>query len=245
MQKTAPILASTVIFVVEENDGLKILLVKRSENLNFAANHFAFPGGKIEPFEINAANNEIILAAKYAAIRETFEEIGILLSRENTENKMALFDEIRIRKEISKEPELFNQKLNEAKQAFDFNKLLPLSRWQPPNEFMPKFDTYFFIYKLKQECELIIDDGELSQAIWISPQMAFENYLNGTMKFVFPTISTISLLAKFNKFAQIENFIKWKTPNLIKGKIIVDNEKTYQIIDQELGYPLYRMEFLS
>lgn len=244
MLEIKPVLASTIIFVVENPDGLRILLVKRSKNLNFAANHYAFPGGKIEPFEILEANNNILLAAKFAAIRETFEEIGISLFDSQGDFK-ALPNEIKKRKEISKNPNLFAQNLNKNKQYFDFKSIIPLSRWQPPDEFTPKFDTYFFIYKVNKEFECLIDNGELSEAIWINPQIAFEKYQDKTMEFVFPTIVTISLLAKFNKFQEIKDFIKWQVPSLIKGKVINENDKKYQIIDSKLGYPLYRMEFLS
>ena len=236
--------AATNILICQTNGVLKILLVKRGDNLKFAAKHYAFPGGKIDESDIKHANDDILKAAKIAAIRETYEEIGILICKKNEIIENAKASEIEIRKQIIKSPEIFIQKLNISIEDIEFNELIPLSRWQPPEPFHPKFDTYFFIKQCDREIEFIVDNSEISTAIWIEPIEAIRRHKKGEMDFIFPTIITINLLAKLNNIKAIKDFIKWNEPPLIKGEIIEENGKTYQTISEELGYPLYRMDFL-
>lgn len=73
--------AATILLAREKNGLLEVLLLKRNKALVFAGGLWVFPGGKIEPSEIEASKDEME-AAKRAAIRETKEEAQISISTE-------------------------------------------------------------------------------------------------------------------------------------------------------------------
>lgn len=68
-------LASTIM-LARDNNGLEVLLLKRNKALAFAGGLWVFPGGKIEPSELERSENELE-AAKLAAARETHEEANL------------------------------------------------------------------------------------------------------------------------------------------------------------------------
>jgi 8-oxo-dGTP pyrophosphatase MutT (NUDIX family) len=78
MIKPSP--AATVAILRDSRDGLEILLLKRHQNLAFAANQWVFPGGRIELSDKLQHTDSPQLIARYAAIRETQEETGLSLT---------------------------------------------------------------------------------------------------------------------------------------------------------------------
>ena len=68
--------AATIMLTREKNGELEVLLLKRNKALKFAAGLWVFPGGKIEPVEIEQGENELE-SAKLAAVRETMEEANV------------------------------------------------------------------------------------------------------------------------------------------------------------------------
>jgi recombination protein RecT len=211
--------ASTLIIIHEDSNGLELLMVKRNPALKFAGGFFAFPGGKIEANDFQ--DNQKLKAAKIAALRECYEEIGFV---PNMYNNSGSFEKI-----IKNYP---------------LESIFPLSRWRPPPEITPKFDTYFFFTKSNQRFVPIVDGKEIIDSIWISPQKAIEKYKTSEMKLLFPTIMTIHLLSKLQSFEAIMRFANWENPPIIQTQSeIVDNKPT-QFIDQSFGYPLYHASFL-
>ncbi len=74
--------AATIMLARDTKEGIEVLLLKRNKALKFAAGLWVFPGGKIEPEEIESGKDDIE-AAKLAAVRETKEEAGIEIDMES------------------------------------------------------------------------------------------------------------------------------------------------------------------
>ena len=70
--------AATIMLARDTKEGIEVLLLKRNKALKFAAGLWVFPGGKIEPDEIERSKDDIG-AAKLAAVRETKEEADIAI----------------------------------------------------------------------------------------------------------------------------------------------------------------------
>lgn len=69
--------ASTVVLIRDGEDGLETLLLKRNQALLFAGGFWVFPGGAIDPADIEAAGDDMEQAARIAAVREAVEEANI------------------------------------------------------------------------------------------------------------------------------------------------------------------------
>jgi 8-oxo-dGTP pyrophosphatase MutT (NUDIX family) len=74
--------AATVILMRDKDLGFEILLLKRNSRLDFHGGHWVFPGGRIDPSDYEKAipQNDIIAAARVAAVRETYEEAGLIIN---------------------------------------------------------------------------------------------------------------------------------------------------------------------
>ena len=79
--------ASTVVLLRDSDSGMETLMLKRNKALMFAGGLWVFPGGALEPTDIEAADGDISKAARIAAAREAEEECGL---RPDTENMVHL-----------------------------------------------------------------------------------------------------------------------------------------------------------
>lgn len=75
--------ASTVVLLREGADGLETLLLRRNKALMFAGGLWVFPGGALEPADLEAAGDDPLLASRIAAAREAEEESGLHPHRED------------------------------------------------------------------------------------------------------------------------------------------------------------------
>src|SRR5436309_3774324 len=73
--------ASTVLLVRDGAEGLQVFMVARHHAIDFASGALVFPGGKVDPEDWALAGGDEETAARIAAIRETYEECGVLLVR--------------------------------------------------------------------------------------------------------------------------------------------------------------------
>ncbi|MBF0453099.1 MAG: NUDIX hydrolase [Candidatus Magnetomorum sp.] len=74
--------AATVILMRDQDDCFEILLLKRNSRLDFHGGHWVFPGGRIdhEDYQQSSLEKDEIDAARFAAVRETFEEAGLSIT---------------------------------------------------------------------------------------------------------------------------------------------------------------------
>jgi len=70
--------ASTVVLLRDSSDGLETLLLKRNKALLFAGGLWVFPGGALDPEDLEAAGGDIVAASRIAAAREAREESGLI-----------------------------------------------------------------------------------------------------------------------------------------------------------------------
>ena len=70
-------LASTVVLLRDTPDGLQTLMLKRNKALVFAGGAWVFPGGALDPEDLDAGNGDVVAASRIAAAREAQEECGL------------------------------------------------------------------------------------------------------------------------------------------------------------------------
>jgi 8-oxo-dGTP pyrophosphatase MutT (NUDIX family) len=199
--------ASTILLLrdgAHENRGeIEVFMMVRHYEIDFASGALVFPGGSVEK-----SDHEIIahpelysggdgcdalgLSFRIAAIRETFEESGILLARPR-ESK-ALVDARRAseieaahRALLCEGKTTFLQVLLDNGLWLALDELVPYAHWITPEGMPKRFDTWFFLAAAPPEQLGAHDGKESTDSIWVSPREALEGGESGRFKLPFPT----------------------------------------------------------
>jgi len=204
--------AATTVLIRDDRGELEVLLMKRTRSAGFVPGAYVFPGGRVDRADsaqplMNgvgpiswAADHEFSFGV--AALRETFEEAGILLARANSgvwaaeELDRLVLDRGRaglLAGEFS-----FHQLLTELDLTLSLDDLVPIAHWITPVEEPRRFDTLFFLAPLPAGSEVEPDPREMVDAIWISPSEALAEFRDGRLPMVFPTVVTLESLVGFD-----------------------------------------------
>ncbi|WP_372964138.1 MBL fold metallo-hydrolase [Marinobacter sp.] len=239
--------AATLALTRDTSNGIEVLLLQRTWDAIFLPGYFVFPGGAVNEQEPEGRDHAIGVedaaisqtmslvegGADYmlAAVRECFEEAGILLAMDKAGNligadhpvmadRQALFQETVSLAELCQKHEL----------TLPLDRLAYLSHWVTPPGPPRRFDTRFFV-AVAPEGHVASHDGEETIAhLWISPAQALENHKAGKLLLGLPTIRTLRVLCDFSTTSELmryahanppEAFPTDPWPALRKGKPIL------------------------
>src|SRR3954471_6542799 len=191
---------------------IEVFMMVRHYEIDFNSGALVFPGGSVDK-----GDQEIIarpdlcsgsegldsaaLSFRIAAIRETFEESGILLAR--PKGSKALIDP----KRASEVEALSRADLCESKTSFltvladnglvlALDELVPYAHWITPEGMPKRFDTWFFLAAAPPEQAGAHDGKESTDSIWVSPREALAGGESGRFKLPFPTTRNLIKLGK-------------------------------------------------
>lgn len=203
-----PAPASTVVFVRDAGAGRQVLLLRRPRTAAFAPDAWVFPGGRLDPgdFEFDhgrfasgptprdwgrwlEADHDEAAAYPVAAIREAWEETGILLAEGGAcedleEERSALLAGRRSLAAVLGEREL----------RLSTHRLRYLARWITPVGFSRRYDTRFFLAELEPDARCHLLGDELVEARWMTPGEALQASGRHAMFMLPPTLDTLRRL---------------------------------------------------
>ena len=211
IREPAPAVPSaTILLVRDAADGLEVFMVVRHHEIDTASGASVFPGGKLaagdgDPIlraHCDGADglDDIGLALAIAAIRESFEECGVLLARREGESgllgagSVAALQDARTPFEtgaLAMADFVREQRLRLACDA-----LVPFARWITPVIVPKRFDTHFYLTAAPADQAALHDGGETVDSIWIRPDAALREANAGERPIVFPTRLNLMLLAQ-------------------------------------------------
>lgn len=199
--------AATVVLARDGEAGPEVLLVRRPRRSSFAADAWVFPGGVVDAEDaapqivagdahgwaarLGLSDAEGAIAYVVAALREAFEETGILLSDPPLSRRAARAARRRLLADESKLPEL----LRAHGARLDPGSVSYIAHWITPEPEPRRYDTRFFLAPVPpdHECELV--GGELVEFGWVRPDDAVAAYTAGAMRLLPPTVDTLRRLA--------------------------------------------------
>lgn len=202
--------AATVVLLRNGADGVEAWLLTRVSQMAFAAGMTVFPGGRVEaadaglPFTGDAC---AAVAARFGcteasaralvggAVRETFEETGVLLTTPPAALGHA-------RADVEAGRVSFGELLREHGLAIDPEGLRPWARWVTPAGEVRRYDTRFFVGALPPGAEAQDVTSESSAASWIGVGAALEEVQRGERMMLPPTMVTLASLAGFATVAE-------------------------------------------
>ena len=202
-----PILPAATILLLRDQPTFEVLMVKRHHQIDFASGALVFPGGKSHAGDHDEAWAEHVLGweaydaaqrgLRIAAIREVFEEAGILLAKRR--NGAPIGGEacpIEVRQAVDAGTTHFLDVVRDLEARLDLSMLTTFARWITPPLTPKRFDTWFYVVKAPDD-QLAACDGRVTvDAEWIPPAEALRLAASGERKVIFPTRMNLQLLAE-------------------------------------------------
>jgi 8-oxo-dGTP pyrophosphatase MutT (NUDIX family) len=211
--------SATLVLLRDGPDGVEVLLIRRHPASRFGGGDYVFPGGKIEADDVpedaarwcaglvpdlamrrlvNARSPREALAFWVGAIREAFEEVGILLAYDAAGR---LLDpaprperlEAR-RRECLADRGAFWRMLGDERLTLATDRLVYFAHWITPEENPIRFDTRFFAAEAPPGQEAQADGQEIVAVRWLTPGAALEAWRRGEISLRFPTARNLKLL---------------------------------------------------
>jgi 8-oxo-dGTP pyrophosphatase MutT (NUDIX family) len=191
---------------------IEVFMMVRHHEIEFSSGALVFPGGSVD-----AADQDIIarpelysdrealdaaaLSFRIAAIRETFEESGILLTRlrgsgELVDARRAAGIASASRAALSEGKISFQKVIEDNGLVLALDVLIPYAHWITPVGLPKRFDTWFFLAAAPAEQLGAHDGRESTDSIWLAPRQAVEGGESGRFKLPFPTTRNLIRLSK-------------------------------------------------
>ncbi len=244
--------ASTMLLLRDGAEGMEVFMVVRHHQIDFASGALVFPGGSVDADDHVVAGDAALsgphegldaaaLAFRVGAVRETFEECGILLARDVASKQLvtaARAGEIETahRVALNKGERNFSEILKSERVVPALDLLVPFAHWITPVGMPKRFDTHFYLAVAPAEQVGAHDGHESVDSIWVGPNAAVEGARTGKFKLVFATERNLIKLGKQNSAATSLAAAKREgvvtvCPEVIRG------EKSRQLrIPAEAGY---------
>ncbi|MFE6892142.1 NUDIX hydrolase [Streptomyces sp. NPDC057694] len=209
--------AATVMLLRNAPGGPEVHMLRRRTSMAFAAGAYAYPGGGVDPRDDDrqvrwagptqqtwaerlGVPEKDAQAIVCAAVRETFEEAGVLLAGptpdtvvdDTTGEQWQADRQALIARDLS-----FAEFLQQRGLVLRSDLLGAWARWITP-EFEPRrYDTWFFAAALPAGQRTSDDSSEADRTVWISPGQAASAYDRGELTMMPPTIATLRTLAAY------------------------------------------------
>jgi len=202
-----PLPAATVLLLRDTHDGIEVLMTRRSMQASFAPGAYVFPGGGIDATDASChhlaerrlTQDDERLTQAIAAIRESFEELGVLLAKEA--------DGKPIRPETQS---LLSRQDNFAEQCLSHglklsaNEVYVLAHWVTDRDLPRRFDVPFLVARMPEQQVAVADEKEQFEPVWVSPSLALNRHAAGDFFIIFPTIRT---LEKLQHYTTVDNVL--------------------------------------
>jgi 8-oxo-dGTP pyrophosphatase MutT (NUDIX family) len=214
-------LAATVVLMRDTENGIEVFMMQRPGGVDFPDLH-VFPGGKVDDQDLladqvkgcteRAANRLLGLPAgglRYwvTAIRECFEECGVLLARRDG-SFLTLHDPSEVDRFDGYRQALIDGEMTMAdlcareSLVLAADCLLYHSHWLTPDSVPRRFDTRFFIARMPVMQDTAAHAWETAGEHWVSPNEALEEGRSGRWQMIAPTTTTLRTLSVFETVAE-------------------------------------------
>jgi len=246
-----PVPAATVLLLRNGAAGLEVFMVVRHHRIDFAAGAMVFPGGKVHPAdaapEVLARSTGIdglpaeAAAMRVAALREMFEECGVLLARPRglphlvTAARLADLGP-RYRQALESEKTEIGALLAQEDLVLACELLVPFAHWITP-ELMPKrFDTHFFLAVAPVDQIAIHDGGESVDSVWTTPAAALAEADRGRRTIIFPTRLNLAKLSRSRSVTEAVELARRSTIVTVLPWVDTSGEAPVLRIPADAGY---------
>ncbi len=246
-----PIPSATILMLRDGTDGLEVFMVVRHHQIDFASGALVFPGGKAEDNDFDpglaayldgADDDRDRRAIQVAAIREAFEECGILLARESGASELlsgARLEKLEpYRDQLHKGEVSITEFVEREGLRLACDTLVHFAHWITPEMLPKRFDTHFFLAAAPADHLAVHDGHESVDSVWIRPEDAMADAENGKRTIIFPTLRNVAKLG--NSRTTAEAIAAAQADDVITVLPIMEQREdgAYLVIPAEAGYDI-------
>ncbi|MGH6878043.1 MAG: NUDIX hydrolase, partial [Rhizomicrobium sp.] len=249
----APVPAATVLLVRDACEGLEVFMVKRHHEVAFAGGALVFPGGKTARDDYETALGDLcdgaeglapeMRALAVAAIREAFEEAGVLIARDADtgdligEGRLGALQPCRERIETGQIRLV--EFLREERLRLACDRLAPFAHWITPKSQPKRFDTHFFLARTPAGQTGRHCGRESVDSLWVRPQDAVAN--PERWKLMFPTRLNLMKLSRAQSVEEALAAARAAPPVTVEPWIESGADGKFVHIPADAGYEITRL----
>ena len=258
VKPVTPLPAATLVLLRDAKPGVEVLLMQRHRASKFAGGDYVFPGGKIEiddnPDDAAAwcagmdperaaariglaGDPKTALGNWIGAIRETFEEVGILLARA-PDGEALVPDRERFetyRRACHEDKQAFWTMLRTERLTLATDRLVYFAHWITPEESPLRFDTRFFAAELPAGQEATVDGKEVIAVRWLGPREAIDAAARGEISLRNPTVQNLKLVDAGSVEDALAKLKDREVPT-IRPRVIMEGDKRRILMPGDPGY---------
>ncbi|KAI8833790.1 hypothetical protein BJ741DRAFT_611024 [Chytriomyces cf. hyalinus JEL632] len=217
----------------------KVLMVKRSARGSFKSLH-VYPGGAVDnadgdtsanayklesdPWQLDPHTQTHLLPFRIAAIRETFEESGVLVGA-TAEHQTRLADSRAWRNKVLNDAAQFAEMARSIRWNPPLNRLVHWSHWITPVVEKKRFDTHFFLTTVDSEASTAsqegVDGSELVHLEWLTPSEALHAFATQKISLFPPQYLTLMELSRYT-FLELEDYVHRRV--LRESEFLIPNQ---------------------
>jgi 8-oxo-dGTP pyrophosphatase MutT (NUDIX family) len=226
----------------------RVLLLRRVRRAGFVPGAWVFPGGRVDPDDASPATRRRIRGATprevarrleleadshppawaylVAALRETFEETGILVGTPGGGSPpagdgatLARLHAALLEGEIG-----FGRVLEALELRPDVSSLAYVAHWITPEVEPRRYDTRFFVAPVAGRPRVRLHEAELAEWSWLPPEEAVERHRGGELPMVFPTVHTLELLAGHDSVGELVAAARARSVPTLLPRLVGDDE---------------------
>lgn len=213
--------AATVMLVRDGSEGLEVFMLRRNLDSDFVGGAYVFPGGAVDDHDRHE-NLEAVCAGRtdasasaqlgvergglafwVAAVRESFEEAGVLLAY-GPGGGIVRFDDPGIaarfsvhRDDVDRGRRRLVDICAEEGLQLAVDGIFYFSHWITPEGAPRRYDTRFFVARAPEGQAPLHDDREVIASVWIRPSEALALHRAGEFDLIFPTMRSLETLERF------------------------------------------------
>jgi 8-oxo-dGTP pyrophosphatase MutT (NUDIX family) len=244
--------ASTVVLLRPANP-FEVFLVRRNDSIAFMGGAHVFPGGRVDESDdvdepgaiadgtaaavarMRDVPPDVAVALHIAALRELFEEAGVLLARPLTELAASKRDEYR--RELLAGTIAFVDVMRRERLRLALHELAYFAHWVTPEIETRRFDTRFFIARAPQGQTAVHDAGETTHSEWLAPLEAIERAQQGAISLPPPTWTTLSMLSRFVSIDAVLEWARSKPVPRVQPRFEKREDRTLLFYPGDPSYP--------
>jgi 8-oxo-dGTP pyrophosphatase MutT (NUDIX family) len=223
---------------------MEAMLMRRHRTSGFVPGAWVFPGGRVDEADAledywptGVAVETPAAPFWVAAVREVFEETGVLLADSDDGTPLQHLrhsDALsRWRSELLEDRVSLLEVLRDLRARLALDDVVHLAHWVTPLVEPRRYDTHFFLARLPDDGDVTADPREMTDAQWLRPRAALDRFEQGELPMVFPTVRVLESLAPYATVQDATHALRGNVVRTIMPRLVRVQDGIAFLIDEE------------